>query len=72
MEIPPTRQSALLILSASLAMRGALRKGRGTKKSQELKAHKNIDYLINDTPYKSLETIPFEYTDDMTFHWLSS
>lgn len=56
MEVPPTRQSALLILSASLAMRGALRKARREKKSQELKAHKNIEYLINDTPYKGLET----------------
>lgn len=72
MEVPPTRQFALLILSASFSYKKGFEKSYGQKKSQELKPHKNIRNQINDTPYKGLETIPSEYIDDMTFHWLSS
>ena len=52
MEVPLAGLSALLNLIHLLTMRGALRKARSTKKSQELRAHKDIRNLINDTPYK--------------------
>lgn len=58
MEVPPTKLSAFLNLNASFPTRGALRRAKTTKQSQELRAQKNIGNLGNDTSYKGLETIP--------------